>query len=175
MFERADGSEPGPRARSYWVVPGQFAAGAYPGPGPDRITELVDAGVSAFVNLTEDLDPTSTDAGLERYDRYLPDGVELHRRPIRDLDVPTPEHMSATLDTIDRLLGDGHTVYVHCWGGIGRTGTVVGCWLIRHGLVDPTDAVDVIAGLRRHDAARFRRSPETLEQVRFVEAWRRGV
>ena len=25
-------------------------------------------------------------------------------------------------------------VYVHCWGGIGRTGTVVGCWLVRHGM-----------------------------------------
>lgn len=31
-------------------------------------------------------------------------------------------------------LAAGQTVYVHCYGGIGRTGTVVGCWLVRHGL-----------------------------------------
>ena len=24
-------------------------------------------------------------------------------------------------------------MYLHCWGGVGRTGTVVGCWLVRHG------------------------------------------
>lgn len=24
-------------------------------------------------------------------------------------------------------------VYLHCWGGIGRTGTIVGCWLARNG------------------------------------------
>ncbi len=37
---------------------------------------------------------------------------------------------------------------MHCWGGVGRTGTVVGCWLVRHGL-DDGDAIARIATLRR--------------------------
>ncbi len=174
MWTIADGTTPGPRARSYWVVPGRLLAGAYPGPGNDPVATLVGAGVTAFVNLTEDLDPTSVDATLERYDRHLSDGTRIYRHPIRDLDVPSPEYMADTLDTIDGVLDDGHTVYVHCWGGIGRTGTVVGCWLVRHRLVGPDEAVDVIARLRSHDAARHVRSPETDEQVRFIESWQPG-
>lgn len=44
---------------------------------------------------------------------------------------PTVDQMRAILDAIDRAAGS--IVYVHCWGGHGRTGTVAGCYLVRHG------------------------------------------
>ena len=50
-----------PTDRSYWVVPGRFAAGAYPNtrePAPDGRNEVVEillaAGIDDFVNLTQD-------------------------------------------------------------------------------------------------------------------------
>ena len=42
--------------------------------------------------------------------------------------------MKRILDDVDEAIAGGGLTYVHCWGGIGRTGTVVGCWLVRHGL-----------------------------------------
>jgi protein-tyrosine phosphatase len=63
-------------------------------------------------------------------------------------------------------------VYVHCWGGIGRTGTVVGCWLMRHGL-DEGDPVGRIARLRR-DMEDARPSPETPAQRAMITSWKRG-
>ena len=50
----------GPTDRSYWVVEGRFAAGAYPskkgytgsGPTPKRLELLVDAGIDVVINLT---------------------------------------------------------------------------------------------------------------------------
>ena len=42
--------------------------------------------------------------------------------------------MNAVLDMLDTALQAGQAVYLHCWAGIGRTGTVVGCYLVRHGL-----------------------------------------
>jgi protein-tyrosine phosphatase len=61
--------------------------------------------------------------------------------------------------------------YVHCWGGIGRTGTVVGCWLVaREGLT--TDAaLQRIAELRKDTPDRGLGSPETKLQRRFVLQW----
>ena len=54
--------------------------------------------------------------------------------PIPDTGNPKPAQVESILDTIDTAIAAGRRVYVHCWGGIGRTGTIVGCYLVRHGL-----------------------------------------
>ena len=80
--------------------------------------------------------------------------------------------MMAILDDIDETRTASETVYVHCWGGVGRTGTVIGCWLVRHGL-DEGDPIDRIAFLRQA-LPNARRSPETDAQISLVRAWRAG-
>jgi protein-tyrosine phosphatase len=99
--------------------------------------------------------------------------VFMVRRPIRDLDIPSKEQMVAILDEIDRFLGQGLPVYVHCWGGRGRTWTVVGCWLVRQGL-DGQEALERIKYLRRYEAMNHKPSPEMEEQIRMVLNWRNG-
>ena len=51
--------------------------------------------------------------------------------------------MRATLDAIYDAIGAGETLYLHCWGGVGRTDTVVGCLLCEQGLT-AVGALDVI-------------------------------
>jgi protein-tyrosine phosphatase len=162
---------PPPTGRSYWVIEGLLAAGAYP--AGDALERLIGAGISAFVNLTQDTDWYSVDANLERYDPLPADDTVVVRHPIVDLGVPTETAMSGILDEIDRFLAEGRKVYVHCWGGIGRTGIVVGCWLIRHDLAHPADVLDILARLRVADTGAGRHpSPETVEQRAFVRSWR---
>ena len=48
----------GPLPNSYWVTPGRFAAGGFPGAGASYLTAtrfkaLTEAGISCFINLTE--------------------------------------------------------------------------------------------------------------------------
>ena len=168
----------GPTGRSYWVVPGRFAAGAYPStrvPGPDGRIEVIErllaAGIDDFVNLTQDR-PGGTDEHLRHYDEAVSERGTVSRFEIPDLGIPTIEKMTAILDHLDEQLDAGRSVYVHCWGGIGRTGTVVGCWLLRHGEATPDDVLAVIAELRKGDiGAGNRASPETEEQRAFLRAW----
>lgn len=94
------------------------------------------------------------------------------RFAIRDLDVTTMDGMRSILDAIDLSLEARRPVYVHCFGGIGRTGTIVGCWLVRHGLATRSDVLEVLARLRKADVERAsRRSPETEQQRAMLTAW----
>jgi protein-tyrosine phosphatase len=89
------------------------------------------------------------------------------RAPIQDFGIPTTAQMREALDLLDAAIARGHRVYLHCYAGIGRTGTVVGCYLVRHGLGGRA-ALDEIAALRGGLGPEARPSPITPEQRRMV-------
>ena len=166
----------GPVSRSYWIVEGRLAAGAYPDPRPDcdRIGLLLEAGFDVFINLTED-HPGGGDEHLNRYDRRASERAGIVRRfPVADMSIPTEALMERILDAIDEGLNEGRRVYVHCWGGLGRTGVVIGCWLIQHRYAHPDNVGEVLQNLRVGDReAAGRPSPQTPAQRRMMQAWAR--
>jgi predicted protein tyrosine phosphatase len=147
-----------------YAVSDGLLAGGYPGT-TEAVSALERDGVTVFVDLTHPSDP------LDDYGHLLRGGRRL-AHPIPDMGTPTAGHVIGILDDIDAAQGQGETVYVHCWGGVGRTGTVIGCWLVRHGL-DEGDAIARIAELRA-EISGVRASPETPGQVALVRGWRRG-
>jgi len=164
-----------PIVHSYWVLPGQLLAGEYPrDPHPEssrkKLQSLLDAGITRFVDLTAPADM------LEPYQEILEalvPGREVarHHFPIRDQSIPdTPGQMKAILDFIDEAVANGEKVYVHCWGGIGRTGTVVGCWLARHGGAE-TAAARLAALWQACGKSARRVSPETPGQLAYIQHW----
>ena len=147
-------------------------AGEYPGSATVeqarlKLAGILDSGISAFLDLTAPED------GLQDYHNLLPERSFAYRRtPIPDMDVPSLAGMRHILATLDELL-EQHSVYVHCWGGIGRTGTVIGCHLVqRHGK-SGAQALETIAGHWPQMAKRrrFPRSPQTDAQCDFVRNW----
>jgi protein-tyrosine phosphatase len=79
----------------------------------------------------------------------------------------------ASVDDMDRILSEIDDarrmgrVAVACMGGVGRTGTVVACALVRRGL-SPAAAIRRVRELRHPTAV------ETVEQERFVDAYARS-
>ncbi|MDA1015295.1 MAG: ADP-ribosylglycohydrolase family protein [Planctomycetota bacterium] len=173
-------SEDPPTNSSYWADPGRLLAGPYPGAvSPDKhrkkVQELVDADVRVFVNLME---PNEVNhlrqkfAPYENVARELASDVTCVRFPIHDGSIPSVREMVTILDAIDGYLDAGRVVYVHCWGGVGRTGTVISCWLIRHHRATTDSAIATLAELRKQDRERGGRdSPETPPQIAFVKNW----
>ena len=97
-------------------------------------------------------------------------GLVWRRLPIRDVTIPTRDRMAEILTPIEAEEAARRPVYVHCRGGVGRTGTVVGCRLREKGLCGD-DALDTIASPRGETSKARRESPETDEQRSFIEAW----
>ncbi len=175
-----------PFPRSYWVVPGRLLAGCYPGSvhpvqAEANLTGLLACGILHIVNLMEEDEVNRDGDPFVSYDevfRTLAAGMGLQgscsRFPIEDLGVPSRETMGAILNGIDHSLSEGRPVYLHCWGGRGRTGTVVGCYLARHGISTGQAALTMIDTLRRFVPDTRRASPETDAQRAMVTSWKEG-
>lgn len=168
-----------PHENCYWVVPDKLMAAEYPAAAkPDdtqrKLAAIAAAGVRHFIDLSE------KHSMIAPYDVLLPGiaqaqnaSIGYDRFAIPDMGIPeTPEFTNAILDRIDEIIAAGAIPYVHCWGGVGRTGTIVGCWLVRHGL-SGDDALKLIAKRWALMAKRnqYPHSPETPAQERYIRNW----
>ena len=171
-----------PHQNCYWLVPGLLLAGEHPGtPEPlqlaPRLQTLLDCGLREWLNLTQG------DEGLPEYDELLRSqavsrGLTVlgKRHPIRDYGVPKAAEMRRILDAMDAAIKMERPLYLHCHGGIGRTGTVVGCWLVERGL-SGDQALALIQRKWQVMAKRDRVpvSPETEGQRIFILDWVAGA
>lgn len=165
----------GPLPDSYWAAE-RLLAGPLP-QGVDRpalraaVRALLDAGVSTVIDLRTPAEPPSIRAML---DKLSGEAVWIGF-PILDGAAPSRPTLVAVLDAIDASLARDHTVYVHCQGGRGRTGTVVAAWWIRHRVCADADAaVRELARRRVGQPHGAHPSPETGAQLRLLRAWRPG-
>jgi ADP-ribosyl-[dinitrogen reductase] hydrolase len=165
------GAEPLPLPNSYWVIPGKLLAGEHPAgttreETQQRIQQLLDAGIRCFIDLTMPEE-------MAQYDMDLPMSVEYIRKPIKDHAVPARrEHMLDIQACLEYALRARQPTYVHCRAGIGRTGTVMGCFLVERGMPG-ADAMEELNRLWRQcqRAAAWPNIPETEEQIKFVLTW----
>jgi protein-tyrosine phosphatase len=175
-----------PFLRSYWVEPGRLLAGCYPGDKEPRdttrkLTGLLDAGIRVVINLMEKNETDLQGHSFVPYEQELEAlaqergiKIEMIRIPVRDKSVPAEKVMKRILSRIDAALAKDKPVYLHCWGGRGRTGTAVGCYLARHGIAMGDAALERIRILRAGDSSARLPSPETTEQRAFVRGWAEG-
>jgi hypothetical protein len=174
-----------PFDRCYWVEHGVLLAGCYPGQQDEeeartQFARMIDFGVTHFVNLMHSSEKDHAGRLFRPYEGIAREiaaerGIKVTcvRFPIRDMGVSSVEEMIRILDSIDAKAQAGQITYLHCWGGMGRTGTVVGCWLARHGKASGQVALDRITELRRPIPDRLRGdSPQTDRQRDMVRKWR---
>jgi len=165
-----------PFSGSYWVVPGRFLAGEYPASNyfeeetNRKLNSLLSAGITCFIDLTQPQysDPY-TDALFELAG-WQDIEVVYSNYAMEDFSTPDTDQIKTVLDVIDGALGAQQGVYLHCRAGIGRTGVIVGCYLVRHGL-SGDEALERIKELRQHMSNAWMRSPETDAQVDLVRNW----
>lgn len=159
-----------PLYQSYYIGSKNVFAGEYPGDkygekAETKLQQMIRFGVRHFIDLTE--------AGeLTPYAHLLPPECTHTRFPIRDVSVPqSVDEVCKLILRIKELASrdDGY-VYVHCWGGVGRTGVIVACYLAEE--MEKLSFDEVMKNLRDHFSdmpkSAHRVTPETKEQEAFV-------
>jgi protein-tyrosine phosphatase len=152
----------------YWLDerwPGKLALAARPRGGDwlqDEISNWKRAGIGSVVSLLtpeEEMDLDLRDESRESSAH----GLEFISFPIPDRQVPRSEaKLAAALDKISNVLSGGKNVVVHCRQGVGRSGLVAACLLVKNGM-SPSAAVEKVS------AARGVAIPETIEQREWID------
>lgn len=162
-----------PLYQSYEIAGyGTIFAGEYPGDRDDevakrKINHMLYFGIKHFIDLTEEQE-------LNPYSQWLPEDATYVRFPIKDCCVPiSVGAVSKLLKQIEELKKLDGYIYIHCWGGVGRTGTIVACMLAKwKGKVEIEEILDCLQEcFSQMPKSAYRQTPETSEQVDFIRCF----
>ena len=87
-------------------------------------------------------------------------GFSVKHIPVRDFEAPTLEQIEDFIAFAEKACAEGKKLVVHCDAGLGRTGTVLACYLVSKGY----NAAKAIEEVRTKRPG----SVETFEQEELV-------
>lgn len=161
-----------PLFNSYAVTDWLFA-GEYPGDKDsskirEKVNQLDLFGITHIIDLTEE-------GELLPYAHLLPGTIKHHRFPVIDQCVPISiESVQKLVQEIEEIHKNEQSakVYIHCWGGVGRTGTIVCCFLASELCATYEDTMSEFKSLWSEcPKSEYRVSPENEMQLDFIRRY----
>jgi len=139
-----------------WVIPRKLAGSSFP--YSNELQILPSLNLMLVVNLTS--------RGLpNRLKKLLrASSVDFKRFPIPDFALPTPQIIHQYLQTVCETLQQDKAVLTHCIAGCGRTGTMIGLFLVTHGF-SGEKALEII-----HDVL-GKTCPDTEKQTSLIHQY----
>ena len=126
-----------------WLVDDKLAGSAIP-TSKDEINWLHEQGVKSIVTIREE----PLDENWVGEMKYL----HVHSN---DMGVPTFDDLNESVDFIHKRIEDNDPVMVHCLAGLGRTGTILACYLIKYEKMSAEDAIQHVREKRHGSIQSF--------------------
>ena len=132
VWRKVHGTVTGKPDNFSWLIENKLAGSAIP-TSIDEVQWAIEQGVKSIVTIRED--PLDDD--------WVKDVNYLHVSS-NDMGVPEFADLTYAVDFIHRRITNSEPVMVHCLAGMGRTGTILACYLIKYQKMSANEATEKI-------------------------------
>jgi len=132
VWRKVHGTITGKPANFSWLLENKLAGSAL-STSIDEVQWAIDQGVKSIITVREEpLD-----------DEWVKEVKYLHIMS-NDLSVPEFVDLGSAVDFIHRRITNNEPVMVHCLAGLGRTGTILACYLVKYQKMSADEAIQKV-------------------------------
>ena len=139
-----------------WIIEEKLAGSAIP-TSKEEIDWVKQEGVKSIVTIREE--------PLE--DEWIKDINYLHVHS-NDMGIPEFSDLVNSVDFIHQRITNDEPVMVHCLAGLGRTGTILACYLIKYKDMTANDAIEKVRQERHGSIQSFSQEEIIFRFEKFV-------